>query len=98
MDGKTEKGEKNRKQKLFHIDNLQFQTHSGYILLWKSIYFFWCQSVLKAFVNQSFLSPDASLQKKKSFCKILSILYNILFQFNVSTIYTTVATELKAVA
>lgn len=30
--------------------------------------------------------------------KFLSILYNILFQFNVSTIYTTVATELKAVA
>lgn len=92
MDGKTEK-EKKTGNRNYSTDTIYSSRHVLVTFYFGSLFLL---KVLKVFVNQSFLSPDASLLKKKSFCKMSRFLsiYTTSFS-NVSTIYTTVATELN---
>lgn len=93
MDGKTEKEKKTGNRNYF-TDTIYSSRHVLVIFYFGSLFLL---IVLKVFVNQSFLSPDASLlKKKKGFCKMSRLLsiYTTSFS-NVSTIYTTVATELN---
>lgn len=95
MDGKTEK-EKKTGNRNYSTDTIYSSRHVLVTIYFGSLFLL---KVLKVFVNQSFLSPDASLskkKKKKSFCKMSRFLsiYTTSFS-NDSTIYTTVATELN---
>lgn len=99
MDGKKKKREKKTGNRNCSTETIYSSRHVLVTFYFGSlaIFFIW-QSVLKAFVNHSFLSPDPSLLKKKKKkllknVQVLINLYKIVFQFSVSTIYTAVATE-----